>query len=454
MEQRRRHVLERLGVLGITALAGCNTLSSDTTNAETDTRSDHNPSITSQHTEGRSPTAPPTPPSTQTTKLSAGDGDADDSLGQSVAVSGDGSTVVVGTNTDEDPNGRGSGSAYVYSNAGGSWIQEAKLAPTDGDLEDWFGMSVTISGDGSIAIIGAPGDEDPNGPTAGSAYVFTKAGEDWTRETKLAASDGDAGDRFGRSVAISGDGSTAIIGASWDADPNGTSAGAAYVFSQSSGSWSQEAKLSADDGEPKDGLGNPVATSRDGSTAIAGTSGGTSAYLFSKTGGSWTQEAKLAIDDGNVTGGFGWSVTVAGDGSTAIVGVPFEEDMLNDSGSAYVFSKAGGSWTQEAKLVPSDRGAGDFFGRSVAISDNSAIATVSAITATKSGTFSSGSAYVFTKADGDWTQEAKLAADDSDTGDQLGFSMALSGDGSTAVAGAPGDDDPNGEDAGSAYIFE
>lgn len=108
--------------------------------------------------------------------------------------------------------------------------QQAKLAADDGDSEDFFGGVVTLSDDGSTALIGAFDDEDPNGDRAGSAYVFSQSNGSWQQQTKLTADDGDSDDEFGRAVTLSGDGSTALIGARSDEDPNGFFAGSAYVF--------------------------------------------------------------------------------------------------------------------------------------------------------------------------------------------------------------------------------
>jgi hypothetical protein len=112
------------------------------------------------------------PSGNQMAKLTASDGDRLDRFGWSVAVSGDGSTALVGAYGDEDPNGDRSGSAYVFSRTDGAWSEEAKLAASDGDSGDWFGASVAVSEDGSTTLIGAGDDEDPNGARSGSAYVF------------------------------------------------------------------------------------------------------------------------------------------------------------------------------------------------------------------------------------------------------------------------------------------
>ncbi|MCH7887296.1 MAG: FG-GAP repeat protein, partial [Candidatus Marinimicrobia bacterium] len=153
-------------------------------------------------------------------KITASDGAENDHFGESASISGD--YAVVGARFDDD-NGLSSGSAYVFKRSGTSWAQEAKLLPSDGAVEDRFGVSVSISGD--YAVVGAKFDDD-NGSKSGSAYVFKRAGASWTEEVKLLPSDGAAGDEFGKSVSISGD--YAVVGAFGD-DDNGSGSGSAYV---------------------------------------------------------------------------------------------------------------------------------------------------------------------------------------------------------------------------------
>ena len=154
-------------------------------------------------------------------KLTASDGTAGDQFGLSISISGD---YVVGGAFGDD-NGLGSGSAYVFKRTGTSWAQEAKLLPSDGATFDSFGYSVSLSGD--YAVVGAIWDGD-NGTFSGSAYVFKRTGTSWTQEAKLLPSDGAAFDFFGNSVSISGD--YAVVGASSD-DDNGDASGSAYVYS-------------------------------------------------------------------------------------------------------------------------------------------------------------------------------------------------------------------------------
>jgi hypothetical protein len=295
MHPSRRRLLGILGTLGVGTLAGCNDSAVDTDDppAETGTPTltptttlAPAPTDTRTPTDGSTPTTTRTPPPTDTPtdrstptdtpieyqqrKFAAADGDGEDQFGLSVALSGDGTTALVGALWDEDPNGRAAGSAYVFTRDGGEWSQEAKLVADDGDSGDAFGNSVVLSSDGTTALVGAFIDEDPNGGDAGSVYVFTRDGGEWSQSAELAAEDGDDTNRFGNSVALSDDGTTALLGALTDEDPNGTEAGSAYVFTRDGGEWSQSAKLAADDGDSGDWFGWSVALSSDGTTALVG----------------------------------------------------------------------------------------------------------------------------------------------------------------------------------------
>jgi len=491
----RRHCLRALGLASIGGLAGCSSDSAgdDTGGTTTDdgdgpeTEDGRTPASTD--TDTLSPTTTLTPAtstpsettstptsaesttSTEASKLAADDGDMADSFGTSVAVSEDGTTAIIGANADEDPNGDNAGSAYVFTDSDGSWSQATKLTADDGDGGDSFGASVALTADGTTAVIGADGDEDPNGEDsvyggAGSAYVFEESDDTWSQSAKLAANDGDGGDSFGSSVAVSDDGTTAVVGANNDEDPNGDGAGSAYVFTDSDGSWSQQAKLFADDGDYDDRFGDSVALSDDGTTAVIGAYDDEdpngvyagSAYVFTDSGGSWSQQAKLTADDGTEDDWFGKSVTVSADASTAIVGAP--EVSRGGDGAAYVFEESDGTWSQQAKLTGGDDIASGSLGRSAAISNDGTIAVVGAYTDdTPNPDYvgdhgSAGTAYVFGASDGSWSQQAKLTAEDGDEDDEFGWAVGLSDDGTTAVIGAHRDEDPNGSMAGSAYLFE
>ena len=218
-----------------------------------------------------------------------------------------------------------------------------------------------------------------------------------TTETEVNASDAGASDAFGGSTAV--DGTTAIVGAYLD-NIVVSDVGSAYVFVKSGGSWSEQGKLTADDGALSDWFGWSVDVN--GDTAIAGaiqddfgalTDAG-SAYVFLRTGTSWSQEAKLTADDAASDDEFGYSVAV--DGDTAVIGVPMHNlDGDSDAGAAYVFVRSGTSWSQQAKLTASDSDEDAMFGTSVGISGDTVI--VGARAAEAGGEEEAGAAYVFTR---------------------------------------------------------
>ena len=373
-------------------------------------------------------------------KLTASDNAAGDDFGKSASISGD--YAVVGALGDND-NGDLSGSAYVFKRSGTSWAQEAKLLPSDGAENDIFGASVSISGD--YAVVGAKFDDD-NGVHAGSAYVFKRTGTSWAQEAKLLPSDGAVANQFGFSVSISGD--YAVMGANAD-DDNGNQSGSAYVFKRTGTSWTQEAKLLPSDGQDGDFFGESVSISGDYAVVGAWHDGDRgfhsgSAYVFKRTGTSWAQEAKLLPSDGAAGDFFGFAVSISGD--LVAIGAWGDDDNGTDAGSSYIFKRAGTTWAQQAKLLPSDGAAADHFGVSASISGDYVV-----VGAPTDGDFS-GSAYLFKRSGTSWTQEAKLIPSDGAALDHFGFLGSASISGDYAVVGAWGDDD-NGTDAGSAYVY-
>ncbi len=374
-------------------------------------------------------------------KLLAADGARGDWFGSSVSISG--GAVIAGAPGHSDPV-RVSGAAYVYEQIGGVWTRVAQLGSDEGITAD-FGISVSING--NAAIVGAYLDSD-RGVSAGAAYVFERIDGDWVQVAKLHASDGVTNDYFGAAVSISDD--TAVVGA-WGDDDLGSHCGSAYVFEKVGGVWMQVAKLGADDGAMNDYFGWSVSVS--GDTAIVGAladddvgSNSGSAYVFEKAGGAWAEVAKLVAADGADGAFFGNAVSIGDD--VAIVGAQGDDDLGNDSGSAYVFERVGGTWVQVNKLLASDGAADDSFGTSVAIDGDKAI--VGAPGDDPSGD-SSGSAYLFARVGGHWMQVSKLLASDGAANDSFGCCVSLSD--ATVAAGAFGDGD-SGYQSGSAYLFD
>ncbi|ESP89707.1 PKD domain-containing protein [Candidatus Halobonum tyrrellensis G22] len=387
-------------------------------------------------------------------KLTADDATADDEFGWSVAMSHSGDTAVVGAYGDDDA-GDDSGSAYVFGRMDDGWTQQTKLIADDAAGADWFGSSVAVSDSADTIAVAAryEGVED-----TGAVYVFGRGDYGWTQRAKLTATDAVAVADFS-SVAISASGDTVIVGARYDDTDPAPETGSAYVFSRADGSWTQQAKLAADDAAGDDAFGSAVAVSGAGDTAIIGarfddTDAGSatgSAYVFSRANGAWAQQAKLTAADAERSDAFGWSVAVSDSGDTAVIGTPRDDDASISSGSAYVFGRTDGSWIQRAKLTATDAAMYDGFGHSVAVSEPGDTVIVGA-KRTDEDSYS-GSAYVFTQANGTWTQQVKLTADDGVADDEFGWSVAVSGPGDTAIVGAYGESVLEGSISGSAYVF-
>jgi hypothetical protein len=323
------------------------------------------------------------------------------------------------------------GSAAMFGTnpvlAAGQTAVRPTLTASDGAAGDGFANSLAISG--SIAVVGASGKNS----LTGAAYVFTRTGSTWSQQAELTASDGVAGDYFGYSVATSG--STVVVGAYG----KNSGAGAAYVFGRSGTTWTQQAELTAADGGAPDFFGVSVAVS--GSTAVVGAYNKNShvgaAEVFVGSGTTWTHQAELTASDGVSPDFFGFSVAISG--STAVVGAYGKN---SGAGASYAFVRSGTTWSQQAELTASDGAAQDGFGRAVAISGSTAVIGAAG---KNSGV---GVAYAFVRSGTTWSQQAELIGSDS-TFANFGASVAISG--STAVVGAPLPFLPRHR--GGAYVF-
>ncbi len=342
------------------------------------------------------------------------------------------------------------GAAYIYRREANTWVFEQKIVASDGALGDQFGFSVAISGD--TIIVGAPGVPGATGVSEGATYIFVRTAGVWTEQARLTATSPMTLDAFGTSVAISGE--TALIGVPGDDDLAGVDQGSAFVFTRSGDTWAMQAQLLASDAAASDAFGFSVALHAD--TALigarldngaAGVDQG-SAYVFTRSGTAWSEQAHLFASDAAPADHFGFSTAVRAD--TALIGARLDNGPAgNDQGSAYVFTRTGASWSQQQKLIASDAGSLDFFGTAAALHDNTAI--VGARNDNGPAGNDQGSAYVFTRSGVVWTQRAKLTAPNAAALDFLGSAVAIVGD--AALLGADLKDGPAGVDDGAAYIF-
>jgi hypothetical protein len=357
----------------------------------------------------------------QIAKITASDASPEHIFGYAVDLDGDYAVIGQGFHSFN-------ASAYIFKRDVANWTQEAILIPSDGFPGNAFGYSVAISGD--TVVIGAPAVAE----WTGAVYVFTRSGTTWTQQAKLTPPDGIPADEFGFSVDLAGD--TTVIGASYAG--NGWS-GKAYVFIRTGTTWAYEATVTASDGQPEDQFGWSVAIS--GDTTVIGSvydderTG--SAYVFTRSGTTWTQQAKLMASDAALEDAFGVSVAI--DQDTIVVGAGWKDTFI---GAAYIYTRSGTTWTQEAKINASDGTNGNEFGMAVSISGDTVAVGARFVNVW------TGAAYIYSRTGTTWTEEARINASDGEYFDQFGWSIAISGN--YVIAGAPGETSPY---TGAAYIF-
>jgi hypothetical protein len=358
--------------------------------------------------------------------------------GFSVALSADGNTAIVG-----GPGDNYIGAVWIFTRSGGSWTQEGpKLVGTGysaaGSGSVGQGTSVALSADGNTAIVGGPRDSTDTG----AAWVFTRSGGVWTQQGPKLVGTGSSNFSFvGTSVALSADGNTAIVGGSED----NSAIGAAWIFTRSSaGVWTQQGLKLVGTGVVKYARqGGAVALSADGNTAIVGGYSDNSnlgaAWVWTRNGGVWTQQGPKLVGTGNSgsNSSEGFSVALSADGNTAIVGGYSDNSF---TGAAWIFTRnAAGVWTQQgSKLIASDYVGAAFQGNSVALSSDGNIAVVGGPQDNGARPVGNGAAWVWTRSGGVWTQQGpkRIGSSMAKPANQ-GFAVALSGDGSTLLIGAP-----------------
>ncbi|MFX0194870.1 MAG: Ig-like domain-containing protein [Candidatus Hodarchaeota archaeon] len=329
---------------------------------------------------------------------------------------------------------------------------EGKLTPSEIGEYYNFGNSVAISGD--TAVVGAP-NAGIKGRRIGEAYVFIRIGIYWVEQAQLTPSDYNFPyhEYFGWAVAISGD--TAVVGAP-RTDAMDTDAGAAYVFVRNGTFWHEQAKLYASDGHINDYFGYTVAISEDGTTVVVGAymekdrgENAGAAYVFGRDGTSWSEQAKLTASDAGAEEYFGSSVAISEDGATVVIGAPFDKKEGKNVGAAYVFTWDGtvSDWSEQAKLTASDAGAAQF-GGSVAINGDTIL--IGAAVDDQFGE-NAGAVYVFGRDGTSWSEQAKLIAADSRAYDKFGYSVSMSENGTSMAVGAPYDKEK--ENVGKVYVF-
>ncbi|WAS96446.1 FG-GAP repeat protein [Nannocystis punicea] len=372
---------------------------------------------------------------------------------------------------------------------------------SNAESEDYFGLDLAISADGTTMVVGAPYEDsgalgvnskqsDNSSPNSGAAYVFVREGDSWKQQAYLKSFNPGEGDQFGE-VAISANGDTIAVGARQEdsgatgigGDPNdnsGTNSGAVYVFERKGGAWSQTAYVKANNTQSLANFGEALALSADGNTLVVGApsessaatgvdsnpwqgfvEGSGAAYVYSRTGSGWTHRAYLKATNTGQWDSFGAALALSADGATLAVGAPDEDgktggingDQLDGAASAgavYMFVLNDGAWSQQAYIKASNPGSPDLFGFTLALTQDGDTLFVGAPMEASAATeidgdqsndeaYAAGAVYVFSRLGQTWQQDAYIKAPNADEDDHLGIGLAVSGDGGILVAGAPGE---------------
>jgi trimeric autotransporter adhesin len=446
-------------------------------------------------------------------------------FGSSVALAADGATLAVGApREDSDATGiegigsnnpaLNSGAVYVFTLAGGVWSQQAYIKASNTGAGDLFGWSIALSANGDTLAVGAPSEDSdatgthelPHGaednddaPNSGAVYVFTRSGGTWTQQAYVKASNTGQNDQFGVSAALSGDGDTLAVGATAeDSDATGVfpdlphgaednddapSSGAAYVFTRTGGTWTQQAYVKASNTGQNDQFGISAALSGDGDTLAVGANfedsdatgvfpdlphdvennddalNGGAVYVFTRTSGAWSQQVYVKASNTSAGDRFGESIALSDDGDVLAVGALQEDSDATgingdedngdapNSGAVYVFTRDGIAWSQQAFVKASNTGANDRFGHSVTLSADGETLAVGANQEDSNAlgingdednddASTSGAAYVYTRTGNAWSQQAYVKASNTGTNDEFGYSIAISANGDTLAVGA------------------
>ncbi len=428
--------------------------------------------IAGGETRAQAPSSPRSSPSTwkQVGYMKAGgDPGEGDQLGHGFVLSGDGNTLAVGAQMDSsaatgingneaDTSAVGSGAVNVYRRSGNGWVRQAYIKASNTGEEDRFGFAIALSADGNTLAVSAPYEDSAatgiNGNQAdnsveqsGAAYVFTRTGGTWSQQAYIKASNaGGKFDEFGYSITLSDDGTTLAVGAIGEA-------GSATGIN-----------------------GNQADKSADSSGAV---------YVFTRSGGTWSQQAYVKSSNTARNVLFGYSVALNGNASTLAVG---EYDADRGKGAIYVFTRGAGTWSQQARLQASNAEPGDSLGYALAISDDgNTIAAGAAdedcpapginppgcekdgewftrLTRAEVLNGSFGAAYIFVRNGSAWTEQAFIKASNPSKGDWFGVHLDLSGDGNTLAVSSPSEDsaatgingkqdDESTDVAGAVYVF-
>jgi hypothetical protein len=366
-------------------------------------------------------------------ELRASDRARDDFFGVSVSLSASGRIALIGAEAKNSFDG----AAYVFVRNGRHWREQQELRVSDGAVFGSFGHSVALSDNGRVALIATPGKD----AAKGAAYVFARHGKTYVEQQALQAPDGASGDFFGSSVALSATGRTALIGAPLKDGVKG----AGYVFVRNGPHWREQHELRAADGASNDSFAHWVSLSASGRVALIGApqkySYKGAAYVFTRRGKGYAQR-ELHASDPAPGDRFGITASLSASGGVALIGARGKRES---TGAAYLFVRRGKSYVQQQKLKASDGARNDYFGITVFLSDGGCVALIGA--EEKNG--AKGAAYVFVRRGKRFKQRQELKASNGASGDHFGHVVTLTDNGGIALIGARDKD----SFMGAAYVY-
>lgn len=335
------------------------------------------------------------------------------------------------------------GAAYVYTRSGSTWTQQQKLTSSSPDNGSYFGYSVSVDGD--YCIVGVPhyGATD-----TGRVEIFYRSGGTWTLQQAINGATGTYAN-FGGSVSISGN--TVAIGAD-DAEVGGVDQGKVYIYTRSGTVWSLQQTIQSSDIQANDNFGQQVQL--DGDNLIVGAPGEDgsgsdrgAAYVFTRSGGTWTQQQKLTASSPTNSYYFGSAVSI--DGDTAAIYEMGSSPGSTTPGSVYVFTRSGSTWTQQQQITgPTPVDSNRRFGHSVSV--NGTTVVIGSIDQDNSTTTDVGKVFVYEELAGTWYLSRTIASPSPQTYNEFGFQVMY--DGSSLIIGERYGD-PVITNAGCAYIY-
>ena len=278
------------------------------------------------------------------------------------------------------------------------------LTASDKAVNNYFGVSVALTADGTRMAIGSTGKDISGISDAGQVYIYTRTGSVWTEEATITASDKAVSDQFGRSVSLSSDGTRLAIGAQGKTVSGITVAGKVYVYTRSGSVWTEEATITASDKAASDLFGTSVALDSTGTRMAIGAYGkdvsgiidAGKVYIYTRSGSVWTEEATITASDKEASDLFGTSVALTADGTKLIVGAIGKDiSGISDAGKVYIYTRSGTTWIETVTLSASDKAINNYFGMTSALTSNESLLAIGSYGRDSEGIANSGAVYIF-----------------------------------------------------------